>query len=420
MLKILAMFFLSGGILISHPGTNESTLDSLISYALEVSPRLKLLEEKYNASVSRIEINSNLTDPVLTLGLTNLPTNSFSFTQEPMTGKIIGLSQAFPFPGKLKTVAEVNKKDAEIVVNEIADARNEIRKDLSSHYWELVFTRKAIQIAGESKRLLKDIAEVVRTNYSVSNASQQNILKVELEITNITDRIEELKNKENSLTAMINAQLLKSSISYVPTDELPDIRYLRLTDTELDSLARLHRPFLMGILTAKEKSARMEDLAGYDYYPNFNLSLQYSFRDKISRTNTPLDDFFTVMLGISLPLNYGGKNSAKVEEAKAMQNMYDGQYQLSLQMLSSSFGSSVSKLNSLQQRIKLIEEALLPQARQTYAASLSGYQVAQIDFINVIDAQNRLYQIETNLYRLKTDYLKEKSELEFLTGTELN
>jgi len=397
---------------------SQTTLDSLVNTAIGVSPKLKMLEAKYNASESRIEINSNLPDPMLTLGLANLPTNSFSFTQEPMTGKIVGLSQAFPFPGKLGSVADVAKKDAEIIANEIADAKNEIKKIISQNYWELVFVRKAIDVADQNKRLLKDISEVVRANYAVSKANQQNLLKVELERTNITDKIEELKSKENSITAMINAQLLRDAKFYIQTNDLPSLDYMILTESKLDSLAKSYRPFLEGIQTAKQKAVLMEDLARYDYYPNFNLALQYSQRDKISSTNMPLNDFFSVMVGITLPLNYGGKVASKVEEAVAMQNMYEEQYQYSLQMLNSSFGSSLAKINSLQERIKLIEEALLPQAQQNYAASLSSYQVSQIDFINVIDAQNKLYQVETNLYRLKSEYLKEISELEFLTGTE--
>jgi outer membrane protein TolC len=417
-MKSLVLFFLFAGIISSYSQTNDSSLDSLINQALQVSPKIKMLNEKYNASESRIEINSNLPDPMLTLGLMNLPTNSFSFTQEPMTGKIVGLSQAFPFPGKLGSVADVAEKDAEIVTKEISDSENEIKKIISQNYWELVFVRKAIDVANESKVLLKDIAEVVRANYSVSKASQQNLLKVELEITNITDRIEELKSKEKSIVSMINAQLLKGAQSYVYTNNLPSIEYLSITQGKLDSLAKSYRPFLEGIQLAKQKAVLMEDLARYDYYPNFNLSLQYSFRDKIERTNTSLDDFFSVMIGLSIPLNYGGKVTAKVEEAEAIQNMYEEQYLTSLQMLNGIFGSSIAKLNTLQVRIKLIEEALLPQAQQTYSASLSSYQVAQIDFINVVDAQNKLYQVETNLYRLKSEYLKEINELEFLTGTE--
>ena len=376
-----------------------------------------MLTAKQNAAESQSNVNSNLPDPMLTLGLANLPTNSFSFTQEPMTGKIVGLSQAVPFPGKLSAVADVASKDADIVSEEYKDARNEIVKNVSQNYYELIFVRKAIDVANENLKLLSEIKKVVSANYSVSKASQQNVLKVELEITNLNDKIEELKSKENSIIAMLNAQVLRSQDVPIITDSLPAFNYYNFSQQQLDSLAVHNRPFLTGIDMAKQKSELQENLAKYDYLPNFNFSVQYSQRDKIAKTNTPLDDFLTFMVGVSLPLNYGGKVSSKVEETEAMQNMYDEQYNLSLQMLNSNFGTSISKLNSLQKRINLIEDAQLPQAQQTFASTLSSYQVGQVDFINVIDSQNKLYQAETNLYRLKTDYLKEIAEVKFLTGT---
>jgi len=60
-----------------------------------------------------------------------------------------------------------------------------------------------------------------------------------------------------------------------------------------------------------------------------------------------------------------------------------------------------------------------PQASQSLNAALSGYQVGKIDFLNVIESENKLFEIETNLYRLRTDYLKEINKLEFLTGSNL-
>ena len=397
----------------------QNTLDSLINQALNVSPKLKMLQSKYSAAESSVNVNSNLPDPMLTLGLANLPTNTFSLTQEPMTGKIIGLSQAIPFPGKLGSLAGVSEKDAQIVLQEINDAKNEIVKEVSQNYFELIYTRKAIDVANENLKLLSEIAKVVRTNYSVAKASQQNLFKVELEITNLNDKIVELKNKESSITAVLNAQLLRPQDVSILTDSLPAIQYRMFSQKELDSLAVQNRPYLAGIELAKKKAELQEKLAKYDYLPNFNLSVQYSQRDRIAMTNTPLADFASFMVGISLPLNYGGKVSSKVEETEAMQDMYDQQYSLSIQMLNSSFGTSISKLKSLQERIKLIEEAELPQAQHAYTSSLSSYQVGEIDFINVIDAQSKLYQIDTNLFRLKTDYLKELEELKFLTGSKV-
>ena len=417
MQKVNRILFLL--LILMVPGLLYSqSLDSLKNIAVAVSPGLKMLQAKSDAAKSKANINSNLPDPVLTLGLANMPTNTFSFTQEPMTGKIVGLSQAIPFPGKLSAAADAEGKDAEIIRQEYDDARNEIIKNISQDYFELIYTRKAIEVANESIQLLQNIAKVVKTSYSVSRASQQNILKVELEITNLNVKIDELKSGENSLVAKINAELLRPADMPVITDSLPTLKYYNLTQQQLDSLAVKNRPFLTGTKLAQEKAALQENLAKYDYYPNFNLSVQYSQRDRIAKTNTPLADFATVMVGVSLPLNYGGKVDSKVEAAAATYQMYEEQYNLSLQVLNSNFGTSLAKLSSLQSRISLVKEALLPQAQQTYASSLSDYQVGKVDFINVIDAQNKLFQVETNLYRLKSDYLKEIENLKFLTGSQ--
>ena len=393
------------------------SLQNLINLAIELSPKIKMLEMKKQAASNRIEQNSNLPNPILTLGFGNLPVNTFSFTQEPMTGKIVGLSQAFPFPGKLSEQADVNRKDVDITEQEVLDAKNEIRKNVEKNYNELMFVRKSIEVAESSKALLKNIAEVVRTKYSVSSASQQNLLKVELEITNLNEKIEYLKSKEKTQLAMLNSLLLLPVESEIHIDSFPEITFRKFTIEELIDSSKINRPFLEGIKEAQEKEVLKQSLANYDYYPNFNLALQYSFRDKIASTNTPLPDFFSVMVGISLPINYGGKVSSKVEETESMQKLYDEQYDLSLQVLRSSFGSSISKLNSLKERIKLISEGSLIQANENLKTTLTSYQVGQVDFLNVIDAQNSLLKIENDLYRLKTDYLNEIAELEFLTGT---
>ncbi len=395
------------------------SLDSLTSIAVNVSPKLKMLQAKAEAAANRIEQNSNLPDPTLTLGVANLPVNTFSLTQEPMTGKIVGLSQGIPFPGKLGTAADVASKDVEIVKQEYYDAKNDIIKNVRQSYYELAYTRKAIAIEKESKKLLNDISNVVRTRYEVSAASQQNLLKVQLELTNISDKIEDLKSKEASITADLNALLLLPSDNVITTGEINGIEFQKYTTEELDSLAVENRAYLKGFRLAQEKAALQENLAKYDRYPNFNLSVQYSQRDEIAKTNTPLTDFFSVMVGISLPLNYGGKTTARVQEAESMQEMYAQQYALARQVLTQNFGSSIAKLNSIKERIKLINEAEYPQAQQTFNSALSSYQTGQIDFINVIDSQNKLYQVETSLYRLETDYLKEIAGLEFLTGTDL-
>ena len=395
----------------------QSVLDSLISEAVRVSPNLKMLEAKREVSQSKIAQVSNLPDPMLTLGLMNLPTNSFSFTQEPMTGKVVGLSQAVPFPGKLNEAEKVHAKDVDINQQEIDDAVNEIKNDVRKTYYDLRFVREAIKITRESKNNLEQIAEVVRTKYAVSKASQQNLIQIEVELTKIKDKIEELQGSEKSNLAVLNSYLLRDSFTPIGTDSIPSLTNQDIDVAKLESLAKQNRPFLKGIELAKEKSVLKKNLAEYEFYPNFNFTIQYSQRDKIAATNTPLHDFLSFVVGINLPLNYGGKKTAAVEEAQLTQKMFGDQYNAALQVLDKNFGMSVSKLNELKEREKLIREGLLPQAEQSLKAALVNYQVGDIDFINVLDAQNKLYDIETNLYKIRTMYFKELSQLEFLTGT---
>lgn len=413
-LFLIFLFFVS--ITNVYPQQNDAYLESLIKKAIELSPKLKTLENKQGVANSKIAQFSNLPDPMLTFGLMNLPTNSFSFIQEPMTGKILGLSQAVPFPGKLSAAADVLSKDGEIVQQEIDDARNEIANDIRKIYYDLRFTREAIRIAEKSKKNLEQISQVVKTKYTVSNSSQQNLIQIEVELTKIKDRIEELRGNERSNLAALNSYLLQASDVDIKTAQVPSLISEHYIIDNLVQSAKQNRPFLKGITLAKQKSQLMESLADYEFYPNFNFSLQYSQRDEISRTNTSLNDLISVMVGFNLPFDYGGKKSAKVEEAQLMQKMYAEQYETALQLLNKSFGISVSKLNELVEREKLIREGLLPQAEQSLKATIANYQVGNIDFINVLDAQNKVYEVETNLYKIRTAYFKELSQLEFLTG----
>jgi outer membrane protein TolC len=404
------------GTVFSVSAAYSQELDSLIQQAVVLSPRIKMLEAKRKAAYHKIYQNSNLPDPTLVLGVLNLPTNSFSFNQEPMTQKIVGLKQTFPFPGKLSSIEDAAAIDTNIVQQELKDAINEIRKNVTTKYYNLSYIRKALLYSKESKKLLEQISQVVSTKYTVSSASQQNLIKVQLEITNLSEKIEDLNSKEASLLAELNALFLKDFKSEIQTEYFDDIKYLNLSVNQLDSLSRIYRPFLKGIEFAEMKAQLSQNVAEKDFYPEFNLGLQYSFRDKIAATDTPLNDFFSFVLGISLPLNYGGKVTSKVEEFISMQNFYNDQYNLALQNLYSNFGSTVSQLESLEERVRLFEEGLLPQAQQNFSSALASYQVNEVDFINVIDAQDQLFKIETNLYRLKTDYLVQVAELEFLVG----
>jgi outer membrane protein TolC len=233
----------------------------------------------------------------------------------------------------------------------------------------------------------------------------------------MSEMIAALKSEESEQLSAINSLLLRDTSTELETDSLPEISFAQINVDELVSKAETNRPFLKGIQLAEEKERLNQSVAEYDFYPMFKLSAQYAFREELEAGGMPQDNMISVMLDVSLPLNYGGKVSAMVEETKSMQEMYSEQYSASVQMLKREFGMLVAKLKSLKERIELVEQGSFIQAKENFSSALTAYQVGEIDFMNVIEAQNNLYTIEKNLYRLKADYLEQIAELEFLTGT---
>ncbi len=399
-------------------GGSQKSLNDLIERAIHVSPQIKMLQAKLAAAKNKIPQNSNLPDPQIKLGLVNMPVNSFSFTQEPMTGKMISLTQGIPFPGKLGANENVNTIDPEIVLQLIKEEENKITKDVKIAYLDYLFYTKALQFVLDKKELFGSIREVVQTKYEVSRASQQNILSVDLAITNISDKVEELKSAKEVALKKLHAYLLSNEKIYFNEDDLAKLGDETFTHEIVESFAVASRPMLNQIKLLKEKSKRTQEAAEYEFLPDFNLTLQYNQRDEIAASNTNLNDFFSVIVGFNLPINYGGKKSAKVDEAKSFQEYYDYQYQTALQTIQIESETSIAKLNSLREREKLIGETKMIQAQETFNAALSNYQVGEIDFINVIQAVNDLLEIETDLYRIRKDYFQEKAKLAFLAGTE--
>ncbi len=413
---ILLVIFLAPSIFAQQ---RKESLADLIRTAIEVSPKVKMFESKLKLAESRIEIGTNLPDPKLKVGLANLPVNSFSFTQEPMTGKIVGLSQAIPFPGALRAKAAVKAVDTAIVRRELEDIKNQIRQNVSDIYFQLEFYRTEIRLTRESIDLLEQIDKVAKRNFEVNRGSLQNVIRTELQISKMKDKLEKLNGKEKSLRAQLNALLLRESDSPVYTEEIKKIMREKLEIPYLIKKAISYRPNLKRIELLSKKAELLGRKAEYTFYPNFNVGIQYSQRDYLNGTGKDLTDFFSVVLGVSLPINYGGKKTAELNEAKYLQYVFRDQYKASLQVLQKMLGNLQAKLNSLTLREKLINGSLLPQSIKSYQAALADYQVGKIDFVNVIRAEDEILKIKTELAKVRADYYRNLAQVEFLTGTKI-
>jgi outer membrane protein TolC len=415
-LLFLMILLLLGGVL---PAQNTGTLQALVRKAVEVNPKIKLLQAKLNMARENISIGTHLPDPVFSVGLLNVPVNSFSFRQEAMTGTALNLTQAIPFPGALKAKAEVKSMDTLIVKQEVADLKNQIAQQMAILYFTLQEKRREIELAKESVSLLKQVSLVAKRKFEVGTASLENIVQVEVQITHVKDKIEALRGGVQSMQAQLNAYLLRDGRITIATPKIRPISHeVFVTDTLL-KLAALNRPLLKGIKLYQNKAALQQKEAEQKYYPNFKVGMQYTLRSHNEATGVNYPDFLGIVVGVSIPLGYGGSIKAAVNKTRYLQDFYGQQFHSSLQILRQSFGKINAKIDELRSREKLLDKTLLPQTIQAYQAAMADYQVNKIDFVNVIKAEDDILKIKTELAKLRTNYTIQIAQLEFLTGSRL-
>jgi outer membrane protein TolC len=124
-------------------------LERLIGELIENNEELQSLAEERDALAAEISVAGTLDDPRLGIGVANLPTDTFSFSQEPMTQKTLFIAQKFPWFGKLdlrtqRAVVAVERQKA------VIDARRlDLVKTLTTTYYDLGFIAESLRVNAE-------------------------------------------------------------------------------------------------------------------------------------------------------------------------------------------------------------------------------------------------------------------------------
>ena len=68
--------------------------------------------------------------------------------------------------------------------------------------------------------------------------------------------------------------------------------------------------------------------------------------------------------------------------------------------------------------VALYETGIIPQAEQTYQASLAAYQVEKVDFLTLLDSLMTVYRYQIDYYRALSDYQQNVAALAAASGVD--
>lgn len=417
----LLAFIIFLPVFTSYAQTTGKNLDlnDLIGAALQNNPQLKSTYSTLLADSARIPQSGTLPDPVLSLSLMNLPVNSFAFDQEPMTGKQISLMQQFPFPGKLSLREDISAAQAVTSEANYREYKNKLIRDIKTGYYDLFQLDKSIEITEKNRQLMKQFTAIAESRYKVGKGLQQDVLKAQVELSKMIDKLIQLEQKRNVKQAQLNTLASQPVNTLLGKPGEPGFPRFDQDPDSLQALALVNRPMLKGWGSMRQQSRLKVDLAKKDYWPNFGIFLAYTQRDGL-QNGAPGYDFLSGGISLSLPIYSGSKQSKKVEETIYNENMIEEKYQQVLNQLSFDLENAYSSLMKNQKLAALFESGIIPQATQSLESALTGYQTDKVDFLTLINNQITLFNYELEYYRVLTDYHKDLADLEYITGVNLS
>jgi outer membrane protein TolC len=382
------------------PAPAPPTLDALIQEALAESPMIASARKHWQA-LTKVPVQvSTLPDPMVGLQHFTVggpqPFSGYETSDFYYTG--FGVSQDIPGPGKLGLRAKQAEKEAEAAHDAFLLQQRQVVEQVRETYFNLFYLRKMLGSLHETQAELDRIVQTTEAQYHVALAQQQDVLKAQLQQTDVLKDLEMNQEEFQQGQATLKAILGRAQDS--ANIEISDITptSIAIPDSRLRELALANSPTLQQAHAMEDRSDAALAIARRDYIPDFNVGYTYQ------KTGPGFRDYYMLSLGVKLPLYFWRKQTPAVEQAALeKESVQEDSYAKRLSVLSDLQNQVIAQRIS-DRILKLYSEGLVPQAEETLTSATAAYRVGKVDFQTLLSAVIDLLRLKQEYYRTLADH----------------
>lgn len=393
----------------------EATLDDYVRYAALHNPGLEAAFNKWKAAVERIPQVSALPDPRFTYSY-------YVRSVETRVGpqrQAFAIQQMFPWFGKRELRGKIASADADTAWYAYQSARLNLYYRVKNAYCEYYYLAKAIEVVKQTSDLMKYMESVARTKYEAASAKYVDVVRAQVELGKLDDRLSTLQDLRGPIVAGLNAALNRPADAPLPWPTTIPRDRIKPTDAELLSYLKDVNPELQGMAAQVTKAEDAIALAKKDYYPDVTVGLNYiQTGHALKKTPDNGKDPIVAMVSVNLPI-WLGKLRAGVRQAEHQRQAALSARQERLNDLMSRAKMVLYKYRDADRKVGLYRDTLLPKANQALQATETGYQGGTSSFLDVIDAERVLLEFELSEQRALADRAQRLAELESMMGRQI-
>jgi outer membrane protein TolC len=376
--------------------------------ALERSRLLAAQDSAITASRERAVAAGQLPDPVLQLGVDNLPLSGeerFSLTRDFMTMRRIGVMQELTRGEKRRLRSERFEREAEKSAAEKSAAIASVNRDTALAWLDRYYAEAMAAVIAEQAGLVRHEIQAAEGVYRGGRGSQTDVIAAHSTLVGLEDRASEFARR--IANAKINLARWIGEGADAALAPRPGIDAVRL---DIDALEREleHHPQI-AILARQEELARTEArLARANRNPDWSAQVQYQQRGP---------DFSNMIsLGVSVPLPWDRANRQDREVAAmlAMAEQARAQREEMLRAVVGEVRAMLTEWQNGRQRLARYERELIPLAQERSRAALAGYQGGRTSVADLLLARRNETEVLMQAVQLEMDTARLWAQLNFL------
>ena len=393
-------------------------LKELAGNALVENPELKQAEAEWHALLQKVRRVSALPDP-------NLAVTAFLESVETRVGPqeaVLAFTQKLPWFGKLSGAGQAAMEEALEKAWEWRSLQRRTVLEVKKAYYDLVYLAEALEITEEDLATLSRYEEIALTRYATGKGIQQNVVKVQSEVTRLNERKIILGRQRDvarrRLARLAGRPLVELALP-VEEQELPAVAvnledlYGTVHEGRDELQARLHA------VRARQEDVR---LAKKQYWPDLTLGFNYIIvgdrKDAAGILNPPEDDgkdAVGILASINLPI-WPHKIRAGVDEARLREMQARAAYARQEDRVLFEVQDAYINLESLREQRRLYQDTLIPQAEQSRDSSEAAYKTGKITFLELLDSERFLLNVRYGYAKVKSEYLTALAGMERALG----
>lgn len=414
--KRIIIFSLAVGVVFGQQAFANSELDHLIEWAIENDIGKTQLQYQADAVIDMGVASSQWVDPKLKVGIANLPVDSFTFDDDPMSNISVGLMQQFERGDTLKLKQKQSTQQADSLREKARVRELDVQRAITQLWVELAFQLRSRQLMSKNQKLFRELEHFLSINYGVGENQAQDIIQAQLQISRVDEKLQANTQLQQRIRAQLSewlgSQAMKVSANTYPQWTRLNT-YLASAPVEDYRTLTMH-PSVRVVDEMIKSSETGVAIANEAYNPQFGVEVMYGHRQANGMNGQPASDLVSAFFTMDIPLFTDKRQDKKLSSAQYQLGAVKSQRDLMLKQMNAKVKALLVDRSNIKQRLNRYQGSLLKQAREKTRAIERGYQNNTSQLDEYIRAASEELSIELEQARLNADLQLVNSNLAYM------